>query len=274
MLVTNNKFLMKVMPLAVSFFNYLLGIGRQPNCYISIPFPTPLIPSQLLSHPLSLTHAYLIPDTHSQTEEHTSSEAETLRPQKVDVTQKQQHRTGVPNVGRHYVPMWRVILISNCASIMYGVMTRSDYSNHLPDCKITAGHWPFSDHFSKWKMVKFQHGAFTLYTWPIKFMKNWKNSQSFQISYFALWPSKSSVESSILWVIISTDRQQPSEVEFTTKHPGSGIVMDIQSFSMPFLSIKDRRFPPEWTIQLMLRCIKDWISTVLVLTWVACNISG
>jgi len=23
-----------------------------------------------------------------------------------------------------------------------------------------------------------------------------------------------------------------------------------------------------------LRCIKDWISTVLVLTWVACNISG
>ena len=25
---------------------------------------------------------------------------------------------------------------------------------------------------------------------------------------------------------------------------------------------------------LALRCIKDWISTVLVLTWIACNISG
>jgi len=28
---------------------------------------------------------------------------------------------------------------------------------------MTAGHWP-----------KFQHGALTLYTWPIKFMKNRK----------------------------------------------------------------------------------------------------
>ena len=55
----------------------------------------------------------------------------------------------------------------------------------LAECKITAGHWPISDHFSKMANQNFQHDAFTLYTWPIKFMKNWKNGRPFQISHFA-----------------------------------------------------------------------------------------
>ena len=54
-----------------------------------------------------------------------------------------------------------------------------------PECKIhaTAGHWPISDHFSKMA----NQISFTLYTWSIKFLKNRKNGQPFQISYFALW---------------------------------------------------------------------------------------
>jgi len=50
------------------------------------------------------------------------------------------------------------------------------------ECKITAGHWPISNHFSKNGRSKFQHGAFTLCAWPIKFKKNWQNGRPFQIS--------------------------------------------------------------------------------------------
>jgi len=50
--------------------------------------------------------------------------------------------------------------------------------------------WPLSN-FRTFQNAqsKFQHGAFTLYTWPIKFMKNWKNGRPFQISNFAFWYS-------------------------------------------------------------------------------------
>ena len=34
------------------------------------------------------------------------------------------------------------------------------------------------------KHIDYQN--FTLYTWAVKFMKNWKNGQPFQISYFVL----------------------------------------------------------------------------------------
>ena len=92
---------------------------------VSIPFPPRPLKSPLCSSPTHCpSHTYLIPDTHSQTEEHTSSEAETFRPQKV--------------VGRHYVPMWRVNLIRNCSSMMCVVMTRSDYSSHLPKVQLRA----------------------------------------------------------------------------------------------------------------------------------------
>jgi len=53
------------------------------------------------------------------------------------------------------------------------------------ECKITAGHWPIPAISLKWPN-SFRHGTFTLYTWPIKFMKNWKNGWPFQISYFAV----------------------------------------------------------------------------------------
>ena len=50
------------------------------------------------------------------------------------------------------------------------------------ECKITAGHWPISSHFSKMANQDIN----TLHVHMAN-QKNWKNGQLFQTSYFALW---------------------------------------------------------------------------------------
>ena len=62
------------------------------------------------------------------------------------------------------------------------------------DCRVQNNSWPLANFrpFLYNGQSKFWHGAFTLYTWPIKVMKNWKNGRPFQISYFAFWIASTS----------------------------------------------------------------------------------
>jgi len=59
-------------------------------------------------------------------------------------------------------------------------------SAKLQSAKLRLATGQFPTISLKWP-IKVLAGEFTLYTWPIEFMKNWNNGRPFQISYFALW---------------------------------------------------------------------------------------
>ena len=92
---------------------------------------------------------------------------------------------GECSVPAEYIQVATICFLSGSCSVETSGISKVHYGGCTAECKITAGHWPISDHFSK-VANQFQHGAFTLYTRPIKFMKNWKNGRPFQISYFAV----------------------------------------------------------------------------------------
>ena len=105
-------------------------------------------------------------------------------------------------MSEHHRMLFTAFLLNHKLSINYKQPPSLDFTSYTPflrggrvyyvhtpvktpECKIhaTAGHWPISGHFSKMA----NQISFTLYTWSIKFLKNRKNGQPFQISYFALW---------------------------------------------------------------------------------------
>ena len=142
--------------------------------------------SQLLTHPLHLNHSqphHLTPSHHlNHSQLHHLTCSHHLK------HSQPHHLTHSHHSTTHTLTISHALTISTTHNLTIShALTHSHHLNHsqtlfistTPECKITAGHWPISDHFSKMANQKFQHGAFTLYTWPIKFIKNWKKTADY-----------------------------------------------------------------------------------------------